>query len=108
MTFFLACAYSLDESPPTLSESLSEEEASLDKVFHDWILKYGKTYSSTTEMNKRREIFKKNLEYIKVFNSDGKKSYRLAINKFADLAKEDMSSCEIEDGEIVKDRDLLC
>jgi hypothetical protein len=70
MTFFLACVYSGDESPsPTLSES---EEASVDKMFHDWMLKYGKTYSSSTEMNKRKEIFKKNLEYIKVFNSDGR------------------------------------
>jgi hypothetical protein len=70
MTFFLACAYSVDESPPpTLSES---EEASVDKMFHDWMLKYGKTYSSSTEMNKRKEIFKKNLEYITAFNSDGR------------------------------------
>ncbi|KAK2458784.1 senescence-specific cysteine protease SAG39 [Trifolium repens] len=109
MTFFLACVYSGDESPsPTLSES---EEASVDKVFHDWMLKYGKVYSSSTEMNKRREIFKKNLEYIKVFNCDGKKGYTLGINQFADSTEEDWKSCELSDeidDEIVKDRDLLC
>ncbi|WJX75983.1 cathepsin L [Trifolium repens] len=75
-------------------------------------------------MIKRREIFKKNLLYIQKFNSQGilffslllcsfssnviclseyscfytsNNTYRLAINKFADINKKDMSSCVQED-----------
>ncbi|PNX72271.1 cysteine proteinase [Trifolium pratense] len=48
-------------------------------------------------MIKRREIFKKNLLYIQKFNSQGNNTYRLAINKFADMNNEDMSVCEQEE-----------
>jgi len=64
MIFFLAYACSsVDESP---TKTLSEE--SVDKLFHDWMLKYNRTYSSSDEMKKRREIFKKKLEHVEEFN----------------------------------------
>jgi hypothetical protein len=69
-----ACS-SVDESPTTTlfesesSPTLSEE--SVDKLFHDWMLKYKRTYSSSDEMKKRREIFKKQLEHVEKFNNEG-------------------------------------
>jgi hypothetical protein len=76
MIFLLAYAYYVvDESPTTtLSESESSptfSEESVDKLFHDWMLKYKRIYSSSDEMKKRREIFKKKLEHVEKFNNEG-------------------------------------
>ncbi|KAK2432173.1 hypothetical protein QL285_030307 [Trifolium repens] len=107
MTVFLAYAssgddtYSNDESP-ALTESY------VDKVFHDWMLEHGRTYSNSTEMKKRREIFKKELEHIKMFNNDGKKSYKIGLNAFSDLTFEESfpCSCVTEDDEYDEDDEI--
>ena len=73
MIFFLAYACSSVDESPTITLSNFESyptlsEASVDKLFHDWMLEYNRTYSSSDEMKKRREIFKKELEHVKEFN----------------------------------------
>jgi 2-polyprenyl-3-methyl-5-hydroxy-6-metoxy-1,4-benzoquinol methylase len=62
--FFWACVYSVDESP-------TRSESSIDEAFQKWMLDFGRTYANSTEMKKRREIFKKELEFIDKFNSEG-------------------------------------
>jgi hypothetical protein len=60
--FFWACVYSVDESP-------TRSEASIDEAFQKWMLDFGRTYAYNTEMKKRREIFKKELEFIDKFRN---------------------------------------
>lgn len=73
MMIFLASAYSVVDESPTITLSEFESyptlsEASVDKLFHDWMLEHNRTYSSSNEMKKRRELFKKKLEHVKEFN----------------------------------------
>jgi hypothetical protein len=62
--FFWACVYSVDESP-------TRSESSIDEAFQKWMSDFDRTYANNTEMKKRREIFKKKLEFIDKFNSEG-------------------------------------
>ncbi|VFQ60343.1 unnamed protein product [Cuscuta campestris] len=52
---------------------------------------YGRSYNDDAERAKRFYIFKENVEYIEAFNKGyGKKrSYKLGVNQFADLTKEE-------------------
>jgi len=61
----LACAY-----PAAMSRTLSKKKSSsVDEAFQQWMLKYNRTYSSITEMKRRKEIFKMELELIEKHNS---------------------------------------
>jgi cathepsin L len=51
-------------------------------------MKYGRTYTNSSELEKRRKIFKENLEYIENFNNAGNKSYKLGLNPYSDLTSE--------------------
>jgi len=51
-------------------------------------MKYGRTYTNSSELEKRRKIFKENLEYIENFNNAGNKSYKLGPNPYTDLTSE--------------------
>ena len=50
---------------------------------------FGRTYENKLEKEKRFQIFKDNLEYIESFNNAGNRSYKLGINEFADLTREE-------------------
>lgn len=65
----------------------SEEEL---RVMHEsWMSISGKTYANVTEEEARFQIFKSNYASIESFNNLGNKSYKLALNKFADLTQEE-------------------
>ncbi|RDY11411.1 Senescence-specific cysteine protease SAG39, partial [Mucuna pruriens] len=57
-----------------------------------WIKKHGVVYEDDTEKQKRFLIFKNNVEYIESFNAVGNKSYKLAINHFADLTNSEFTA----------------
>ncbi|KAI3796795.1 hypothetical protein L1987_39480 [Smallanthus sonchifolius] len=60
---------------------------------HDlWMARYGRVYETKPEKEMRLNIFKKNVELIESFNSFGNRSYKLAINKFADRTKDEFKS----------------
>jgi len=81
MIILWACAY------PTMSRTLSE--SSVVEAHQQWMMKYGRTYTSSVEMEKRKMIFKENLEYIENFNNAGNKSYKLGLTQFSDLSSEE-------------------
>lgn len=58
------------------------------KSFEDFKKKYNKTYSSKEEEDQRFEIYKQNMNFIKITNSQGF-SYVLEMNEFGDLSKEE-------------------
>jgi len=65
---------------------------SVDREFSLFKLKHAKTYKSSLELALRKNIFEKNLNYIKSHNAEaalGKHTYTLAVNAFADLTHEE-------------------
>ena len=50
---------------------------------------YGRVYKHNEEKARRQAIFKQNLEFIERFNNEGNKSFRLSLNRFADLTNEE-------------------
>jgi cathepsin L len=76
-----ACAYT------TMSRTLSE--SSVVELHQQWMIKYGRTYTNSFELEKRKKIFQENLEYIENFNNAGNKSYKLGLNPYSDLTSEE-------------------
>ncbi|KZV57545.1 vignain-like [Dorcoceras hygrometricum] len=54
-----------------------------------WMAQHGRVYKDDTEKAERFKIFKENVEYIESFNEAGVRSYKLGINKFADLTNDE-------------------
>ncbi|KAG5545102.1 hypothetical protein RHGRI_017537 [Rhododendron griersonianum] len=54
-----------------------------------WMAHYGRVCKDTAEEEKRLKIYKDNVEYIESFNKAANKSYKLAVNQFADLTNEE-------------------
>ncbi|PNX71397.1 cysteine proteinase, partial [Trifolium pratense] len=75
------CAYT------AMSRTLSEP--SIVEAHQQWKMKYGRTYTNSSEMDKRYQIFKENLKYIVNFNNAGNKSYKLGLNPYSDLTSEE-------------------
>lgn len=71
-----------------MSRTLDEESSTI--VTHkEWMSLYGRTYADDLEMEMRSKIFKDNVDYVEKFNKEGKRSYKLRINEFADLTSEE-------------------
>ncbi|XP_010556436.1 PREDICTED: cysteine proteinase RD21A-like [Tarenaya hassleriana] len=67
----------------------TDEEAMA--MYEAWLVKHGKIYNELGEKEKRLEIFKDNLRFIDEHNSVNR-TYRLGLNRFADLTNEEYRS----------------
>ncbi|KAL8172036.1 hypothetical protein V2J09_023840 [Rumex salicifolius] len=79
----------LDKSSSSLPACRSDEEAM--SMFESWLVRHGKNYNALGEREKRFEIFKDNLRFIDQHNSESH-TYKLGLNKFADLTNEEYRS----------------
>lgn len=62
-------------------------------MYEEWLVKHGKVYNALGEKEKRFEIFKDNLKFIDEHNNaDLNRSYKLGLNRFADLTNEEYRS----------------
>ncbi|CAI9104612.1 OLC1v1003319C1 [Oldenlandia corymbosa var. corymbosa] len=66
-----------------------DDETVVRALYESWLVKHGKAYNALGEKERRFEIFKDNLRYINEHNADESRSYRLGLNRFADLTNEE-------------------
>jgi len=67
-------------------------EAETRRIYEMWLVKHGRAYNALGEKERRFEIFKDNLKFIDEHNSVGNPSYKLGLNKFADLSNDEYRS----------------
>ncbi|KAE8721765.1 Oryzain beta chain [Hibiscus syriacus] len=63
-------------------------EVKMLRIYEMWLVKHGKNYNALGEKEKRFEIFKDNLNFVIEHNSV-KRTYKVGLNKFADLTNEE-------------------
>ncbi|XP_047333083.1 zingipain-2-like [Impatiens glandulifera] len=71
------------------SKSRSDEE--IMNIYKTWMTKHGKAYNGIEESEKRFNIFKDNLLFVDVHNSE-ERTYKVGLNMFADLTDEEYQS----------------
>ncbi|KAI3807181.1 hypothetical protein L1987_23105 [Smallanthus sonchifolius] len=70
------------------SSSSWRTDDEVNDMYLSWLVKHGKIYHTLGEKETRFQIFKDNLNYIEHHNS-GDHSYKLGLNKFADMSVEE-------------------
>ncbi|TVU44974.1 hypothetical protein EJB05_04439 [Eragrostis curvula] len=71
------------------ARELAGEDAAMAVRHEKWMAEHGRTYKDEAEKARRLEIFRANAKRIDSFNAAGKRSHRLATNRFADLTDEE-------------------
>lgn len=61
----------------------------LHALFSSFMYQYNKTYDSEEERYKRYSTFKENLRHIDKHNADPSNTYKMAMNRFMDLSREE-------------------
>ncbi len=61
-------------------------------MYESWLVKHGKSYNALGEKEKRFQIFKDNLRFIDEHNAEENLSYKVGLNRFADLTNEEYRS----------------
>lgn len=68
------------------------QDALMYEKHEEWMTRYGRVYKDASEKEMRYQIFKKNVERIESFNKASGKTYKLGVNKFADLTNEEFKT----------------
>ncbi|KHN22488.1 Cysteine proteinase RD21a [Glycine soja] len=79
---------SYDNAHAATAATLRTEEE-LMSMYEQWLVKHGKVYNALGEKEKRFQIFKDNLRFIDDHNSQEDRTYKLGLNRFADLTNEE-------------------
>ena len=75
-----------------LASSSGRSDAEVMLIYETWLVKHKKNYNALGEKEKRFEIFKDNLKLIDQHNSDESQTFKLGLNKFADLTNDEFRS----------------
>ncbi|KAE8725724.1 Cysteine proteinase RD21a [Hibiscus syriacus] len=97
MMFILSSALdmsivSYDDAHPDRSKSSWRTDDEVMTMYEEWLVHHGKAYNGLGEKEKRFWIFKDNLRFIDEHNSDESHSFKLGLNRFADLTNEEYRS----------------
>ncbi|CAI0432668.1 unnamed protein product [Linum tenue] len=68
--------------------------SSINQRFEAWIAQYGRVYADAGEKARRFSIFKKNVAFIHHNNKFANKTYKLAVNQFADLTNKEFRAAK--------------
>ncbi|KAJ9166276.1 hypothetical protein P3X46_021052 [Hevea brasiliensis] len=80
---------SYDQTHATKSSWRTDDEVMA--IYEDWLVKNGKAYNALGERERRLQVFKDNLRFIDEHNSENR-TYRVGLNRFADLTNEEYRS----------------
>ncbi|CAN1268889.1 Senescence-specific cysteine protease SAG39 [Linum perenne] len=79
--------------PIKSSSSDDDDDASVRMLHEQWTTLHGRVYKDAYEKESRYKIFKLNLAHIQSFNNASQNhSYKLGVNQFADLTKQEFMS----------------
>ncbi|KAK8601156.1 hypothetical protein V6N12_050998 [Hibiscus sabdariffa] len=82
----------LRDAHPDRSMSSWRADGEVMAMYEEWLLKHGKAYNGLGEKDTRFEIFKDNLRLIDEHNADHARSFKLGLNRFADLTNDEYRS----------------
>ena len=60
-------------------------------AFNQWMMKYGKTYGNQSDKSYRLAVFSENMSKVEEHSYNTHATYKLGLNKFADLTSEEFS-----------------
>ncbi|XP_057779671.1 low-temperature-induced cysteine proteinase-like [Salvia miltiorrhiza] len=87
LPLFLAQTWAADMSIISYDAARTDEEFTA--MYESWIVKHGKSYNALGEKEKRFQIFKDNLKYVEEQNAVEGRTYKLGLNRFADLTNQE-------------------
>ncbi|XP_057546206.1 cysteine proteinase mucunain-like [Amaranthus tricolor] len=94
----LSLSFAIDRSIITydrnhnIVSSSARTDAEVMQIYESWLVKHRKNYNALGEKERRFEIFKDNLNLIDQHNSDESQTFKLGLNKFADLTNDEFRS----------------
>jgi KDEL-tailed cysteine endopeptidase len=65
------------------------QEASMAERHEQWMVQYDRKYSDDVEKESCFKIFKEIAELVDKVNKEGKRTYKLSLNAFADLTSDE-------------------
>jgi C1A family cysteine protease len=90
--FVISSALDMSIINTDAGKSHRRSETELRAMYESWLVKHGKSYNALGEKERRFEIFKDNLKFIDEHNSEENRSYKVGLNRFADLTNEEYRS----------------
>lgn len=87
----LVLSSALDMSIIGSGETHRRSDDEVASMFESWLVSHGKNYNALGEKERRFQIFKHNLRFIDEHNAENR-SYKLGLNRFADLTNEEYRS----------------
>lgn len=66
--------------------------ATLRQTHEMWMASHGRVYKDKAEKDARLKIFQENLQFVKNFNSQPNQTFRLSLNRYADLTNKEFLS----------------
>lgn len=94
MFFLLGFSWALDMSiidynaKHGMEDPSERTEKEMRAMYESWLVRHGKAYNALGEKEKRFEIFKDNLRFVDEHNKENR-TYKVGLNKFADLTNEE-------------------
>lgn len=94
--FFLSLSYatylSIVDQHASQEESTWRTKDEVMGLYESWLVKHGKAYKGLGEKETRFKIFKDNLRFIDEHNNSENRTYKVGLNRFADLTNEEYRS----------------